>query len=808
MRQLFIFALALTANAIVAFSMPRDTLGVARDDSSSLSRGVHLDSVVVYGSRNNFGVSSSQMSAVSVGEKHITTTPVFLGERDVLKTLQKFPGVQPGSEGTAGIYVRGGDYDENYITLDGSAIYNAEHMRGYVSAINPDVVGSINFYRGAFPARYGSRLSSVVDVGIKAGDFNRYHGLLSLGCLAGRAQVEGPIWKGHTSFNVAARMSYLNLIAKPVLKEYYDRPEAFQPYSNMNYYDITAKLVHRFNDVSRLTAVVYYGKDIDDEQPTQSDYYDSTLDEDESMGIQRFEEEMHKHSLSTRSWDNLLMSLYYTTYINRNHRMNFNLSYSGYKYRMSVASDYYDKIVDAVRLYSLQQEDYELTSSSGVKDAAFAFDAVLSSLPSHQIRYGMKYAHQRFEPKTTVRKHSYTTMYRKGLNFTGDDSELNPKYYEFTDRVNYVNDDSGNIDNVSLYGEDVFAMSPRLEVNYGIRLNAYFVKDKSYFSAEPRVSLRYMLANDLSAKASYSLMSQGLHRLVSNNLVMPSDIWVPVTQDIPLMKSHMAGIGLDYDFKGFNVSAEAYYKTLDHVIEYRNGASYFINDQHWQEIVAEGTGRNYGVELLVEKKAGRTTGWLSYTWSKALRTFDRAGNEINGGKEFYAATDRRHNLSANVTHSIRLSKALEMNVSASWTYQSGRRGTVPYTIVYGQGMHEYNVGMPVIAYGRMLFYVEDIINLDMEHALDIDFAGLIAEPFPTFKYVNDFKLPDVHHLDVNVNFTLKSKLGESMVDIGCYNVYNRYNISNVYVGYNGNRSVLKGICPFPVMPSITITQKF
>ena len=242
----------------------------AAADSSRLVRGVTLNNVVVYGSRSNFGVASSQMSAVSLGQKQIMSVPVFFSEPDVLKAIQRFPGVQSGSDGTAGLFVRGGDYDQNYITIDGSAIYNAEHMRGFVSAINPDMVQNINFYRGAFPARYGSRLSSVVDIGIKDGDFNRYHGLLSVGILSSRIQAEGPIWKGHTSFNVAGRMSYFSKLARPILKKFYDNPDAMQPYSNMEYYDITAKLVHRFSEANRLSAVVYYGRDVDNESPSES----------------------------------------------------------------------------------------------------------------------------------------------------------------------------------------------------------------------------------------------------------------------------------------------------------------------------------------------------------------------------------------------------------------------------------------------------------------------------------------------------------------------------------------------------------
>ena len=165
-----ILTLAATVAVAVPMAWAGDTKpGDSQRDSSSLASGVKLDNVVVYGRRSNFGLLSSQMSATDLSKSQIMSAPVFMGEPDVLKTIQKLPGVQTDADGMSSIYVRGGDYDQNYITLDGSALYNAEHVKGFVSAINPDVVQHVNFYRGAFPARYGSRLSSVIDVGIAQG---------------------------------------------------------------------------------------------------------------------------------------------------------------------------------------------------------------------------------------------------------------------------------------------------------------------------------------------------------------------------------------------------------------------------------------------------------------------------------------------------------------------------------------------------------------------------------------------------------------------------------------------------------------
>ena len=811
MKRTLIQLLLMTVCTLSLRAIPVDTTKVALNDSSTLSRGVHLENVVVYGSRNNFGVTSSQMSAVTLSKEQILSVPVFLGEPDVLKSIQKLPGVQSGTEGSAGIFVRGGDYDQNYITLDGSAIYNAEHLRGYVSAINPDMVSSINFYRGAFPARYGSRLSSVIDVGIKEGNYKHYHGLLSLGTLSSRIQAEGPIWKGHTSFNVAARLSYFDLIAKPVLKHFYDRPEALQPYSNMRYYDITAKLVHKFNERNRLSAVFYYGKDTDNESPTESRRSESTIGRVDILTEKQYKEDDYRASSNESSWNNLLSSLYFTSFITPNHRLNINLNYSQYMYDMAVKTKIDNKIIDVYRLFYSHDETASITAHSGIKDLALTVDASLKAGNAHWLRYGLKLSRQWLDPSTRIFKDATIKRFQGGLNFKGDVSTDDSKYDEYKEYVDYTNGDDMFINNLALYTEDDFTVLHHLKLNYGLRLSSYFVTDKSYLALEPRLSLRYLIGDNLSVKASYSHMTQGIHRLVTNSLIMPSDIWVPITKDIPLMKSDLYGLGVNYDWQGFNFTAEAYYKTMDNVLEYRNGATYFIANQNWQEIVAQGKGRSYGFEVLVERKEGNTTGWLSYTWSKALRTFDRPDNEINGGKEFYASTDRRHNFSVNVSHHFTFSEKIALDLSASWTYQSGRRGTVPYSITYGQSLREYNYHIPAVAYGEILFYISAITSPKGIDIYKVAFSeGLIgvAQPFHTFRNINDFKLPDTHHLDINANLSIKHRLGESVIGLGIYNVYNHYNISNVYIGYKDQKAILKGICPFPFMPSISLTQKF
>lgn len=781
-------------------------------DSGKLATGKQLENVVVYGSANNFGSASSQMSAITLSKGQILSVPVFLGEPDVMKSLQKFPGVQSSTEGTAGLFVRGGDYDQNYITLDGSAIYNAEHLKGYVSAINPDMVGNINFYRGAFPARYGSRLSSVVDVGIKEGDYNKYHGLLSLGMLTSRIQAEGPIWKGHTSFNVAARISYFNLIAKPILEHFYDQPAAMRPYSNMKYYDITAKLVHKFNERSRLSALLYYGNDNDDESPSNSQRYTNTIDDPAVMTNKQCIQDYRKSSNSKSKWNNLLTSVYFTTFLTPYHRLNINVNYSQYLYDMSVFNQINNKITDRYRLYYTHDEINSIVTHSGIKDMALTADASLRVGDRHHLRYGVKLSRQLLSPYTKVLKDATVMRYRGGLNYDKDETNIeDPKYITSHEYIDYKRGDNLYVNNASAYAEDDFSIYRGLKLNYGLRFNSYFVTGKSYFAIEPRLSLKQTIAQNLSAKASYSYMTQGIHRLVTNNLIMPSDIWVPITKNVPLMRSHLWGLGVNYEVAGFCFSAETYYKTLSNVLEYRNGASYFVADQNWQEIVALGKGRSYGFELLAERKVGNTTGWVSYTWSKALRKFDQPGNEINGGKEFYASTDRRNNLSINISQHFPVSKKVAIDLSASWSYLSGRRGTVPYNVIWGQTIREYGGKTPVMSYGETLFEIMTWwTSQGNDEVVRNRFTGIggIGQSFQTFSKVNDYKLPDIHHLDINATISFKHRLGESIVGIGVYNVYNHFNVSSAYFGYSDNKAVLKGICPFPIMPSISFTQKF
>ena len=820
--------LVMGLSFFMAYSQPiskakQDTTKVKK---SRLAAGVKLSEVEVVGNKK-FGLESSQMSAIQLSQQQIKLVPMFMGTPDVLKALQKLPGVNSEGEGTVGISVRGGNIDQNLITLNGATLYNPEHLKGYASAINPDMVGNIDFYRGAFPARYGSRLSSVIDVTMKEGDFKKYHGSLFLGALSGSVLLEGPILKDQTSFIVGGRMSYFDLLAYPVLRKVYDNPDKLLPYSEMKYFDINAKITHKFSERNRLSASFYYGKDFDKTTPTNSEIenikkINEVDDTEESERLLRTYS-LRKDSTAT-VWSNLCGALNWDWGFNDRLSIGANAAFSIYDYSI-IQKGYYKNSASEMDYPTpieqrdpksqheyLHIEDVNQDYFSKVEEWAIGTKVRLKPNKKHNILIGTELKLQELTPQVRVRN----SILYKDLR----ENQLSRGEYIYNEHINVdtLMGDVHSLTQYSVYAEDDYELSKNIKLNIGGRLALHAVQGKTYLSLEPRLSMRWKFLNDHALKLSYSRMAQSTHRLATNNLVSTSELWVPITKDIPLMKSDLVALGYVYDIlPGMSVSAEGYYKTMNNIIEYKQNANYSFAMRDWSQMVSVGDGRSYGAELMLEKTTGNTTGWVSYTWSKALRKFDRAGNQLNGGKEFYANNDCRNNLNVMISHKIPVSKKSYWELNASWTYQTGRRGTIPVAQVLG-GRYAYYESMrvyldifrpnitkaPQNPYGASFDYGGNYhYNKDHWHIYDALRAAI------TTRDLNNFKLPSVHHLDLGANFVMKHNFGESIIGLSVYNAYNRMNSNTVYVGFNSNDElVLKTICPFPIMPSVSYTYKF
>lgn len=478
-----------------------------------------------------------------------------------------------------------------------------------------------------------------------------------------------------------------------------------------------------------------------------------------------------------------MSSLYWTHTAGDRFLMNVNASFSLYDYRLSQnVSGYYESRKTG-QLQRKTEEVSETRYDSKVKDASITADFRFRPVAAHDLRWGAKGSLQQLSP--IIHAYSYNYDYTPTKETRME-----------TDRTIGKRQ---NLLTASVYAEDDWTVASWLMANVGLRYSLFSVENKTYGSLEPRASVRFLLTPAMALKLSYARMAQGVHLLSSSNIVMPSDIWVPVTEKIPLMRSNQYAGGVNYEImKGLEVSVEGYYKTMDNVLEYNNGASWLNCTGDWQSLVSLGKGRSYGVELMAQRSVGNTTGWVSYTWAKSLRTFDRPGQELNGGREFLAGNDKRHNFNIVVVQRL----GQHWKLSASWTYQSGRRGILANTSMYGGVLQEWDPS----------FRPESSTLKEQEYMQNRDDATHWAEMpgmFVTYRERNNYKLPDVHHLDVGITYSVNHRrFGASEVNLSFYNLYNQKNINSVYIGTNNKKYVLKGICMFPFMPSLTYTLKF
>lgn len=735
-----------------------------------------LEGAMVTARHGKFGAHGTQMSAIEVPLNQIKSIPAIAGEVDVIKALQLLPGVQSGAEGSAGLYVRGGGPDENLLLMDGVPLYNVNHLFGFFSVFNADALKNVTLYKGSFPARFGGHLSSVIDVRLNDGNENEYHGSVSVGLISSKVNVEGPIVKGRTTFNVSARRTYLDLIRAPYqwmtnISHMQNSGKKDKMMTGYDFYDLNLKLTHKLGNGDRMSLTFYSG---DDNAHVKSKSHSSTeiTVQDPATGI---ETPTGVTSISDDSmkmgwrWGNLLTAFKWNHAVSPKLYMHMGVNLT--RYRSNVGSDMENS---SYRLENDERYDVVRTAArldyvSLISDLTADIDFDWSPAPQHEVKFGNVYTFHTFNP-------GVNSMSRK---YYGD-VPLEDTGIEFGNGKIAAHE-------AALYLEDNWTLASWLKANLGFRTSLYAVSGKTYLSAEPRVSARALLTDDLSIKASYSTMSQYILLLSNSSMSLPSDMWVPVTTNIRPMRSQQTAAGVFYDFGMFDISAEVYYKTMDNVIEYKDGASYFGAASSWEDMVCVGRGWSYGIELFAQKKIGKTSGWIGYTWSKAMRQFDREGNIINDGNPFPAKYDRRHDLSMTVTH--RFSKKFDL--SANFVYATGNRGTLGY---------------------------EDIPKalLGTSDSLESGFFYWNIYDVRYIPYRNNYRMPEYHRLDVGMNFYKQKEHGERIWNISIYNVYSRLNpfivTTDVETDYEHgqfhSRNVLKKIAIFPTIPSFSYTYKF
>lgn len=672
-----------------------------------------------------------EMSTVNLSAQDIKNIPALLGEVDIIKALQLLPGVQSGGEGTTGFYVRGGSPDQNLILLDGVPVYNASHLFGFFSVFNADAIKNVKLTKGGFPARHGGRLSSVLEIDLKEGNMKEFHGDGSIGLISSKLTLEGPLVKDKTSFMLSGRRTYYDLITAPIIKAQTDGESSGGYY----FYDVNAKVNHIFSRKDRLYVSYYGGNDkfyARNSYDEQDDFGGGTYQSEDESGLK-----WGNHTGSIR-WNHLFSD-----------KLFGNLTATYTQYRFSIGYEDYYKNTEPNGSVTEETSGFEYFSF--IRDYGLRYDMDYSLNANHHLKFGGNYTYHIFKPGVAQIQES-ASDYKI-------DSILN------LSNPIYAND-------MYAYVEDDWRISNRWRANYGLHYSYYFTNEANYQSLQPRLSVRYLIDDSWAIKGSFATMTQYIHLLSNSGLGLPTDLWVSSTDKVKPQQSQQVALGTTKNIRGrmFELSFETYYKTMQNLIEYKEGAG-FISNTDWENAVeTDGTGEAYGFEFLFRKNEGKTTGWIGYTLAWTNRQFEN----LNEGKTYPYKYDRRHDISIVLNHKFND----KIDIGATWVYGSGNTFTAPvaeYWLGDGMGTNWYG-----------------------------------NDSYTRYSDRNALRMPAYHRLDLGVNFRKKKKWGERIWNVSIYNVYNRKNPYYLYVandGYNQGKSV-KQVSLFPIIPSISYSFSF
>ena len=707
-----------------------------------LKGSLTLAEVTITGERTQH-VESSQGGIIEIPVEQVKSVPVIFGETDVIKVVQLMPGVQSGAEGMSGMYVRGGGPDENLFLLDGVPMYNVNHLGGFFSAFNSDAVKNISLYKGSFPAHFSSRLSSVLDITTNNGNDKEYHGGIGVGLISAKFNVEGPIVKEKTTFSISGRRTYGDVFLQPMIALMMAADgEEGKVNAGYYFYDLNAKVTHKFSDRSRLYASYYMG---DDALYARYKFGQSYTSQDfMRLGY---------------NWGNIVGSLRWNYELTPKLFMNVTGAYTRYRNNLSLTEE--SKRTN----YS---DEYTMNFNSGIQDATARVDFDYAPTPDHAIKFGGQFLHHIFTPETSSMKIS--------------ENDQNENYNFDT----VIGQSIVHANEFMAYGEDDWRINDWLKVNAGLNFTGFLVQGTFYPSLQPRVSGRMLINDRLSAKVGYAYMTQYLHLLSNSSISLPTDLWVPVTARIQPMTSQQVAAGFFYNLMdSLNLSVEGYYKYMDNLLEYKDGASFWGSSQGWEDKVCMGRGWAYGVEFLAQKNLGHLTGWLGYTWSHTYRLFDREGNILNNGKKFPAKYDRRHDVSVVLSYKFND----HIDASVSWVFSTGNAATLALQDIDPSG--------------------DERVQRNNEW----DYYNY-SSTVPYVSSRNNYRMPNYHRMDVSINFHKKLRRGQRTINLSVYNVYNHQNPYLVYESYQWSNlegrdmKVLKQLSIFPILPSISYIWKF
>ncbi|MES2746833.1 MAG: TonB-dependent receptor [Bacteroidota bacterium] len=631
-----------------------------------------LQEVVVTNNTSITNVRKAEMSTNKLTIQEIKKMPAVLGEVDVLKSVLQLPGVTNAGEGSTGFNVRGGSADQNLILLDEATVYNSSHVFGFFSVFNSDAIKDIKLYKGGIPAKYGGRVSSVLDIYQKDGNSNEFHMNGGIGLISSRIMAEGPIKKNKGSFLIAGRGSYAHLFLK--LSD--NKNSAY-------FYDLNTKLSYKLNSNNNLFLSGYFGRDVFKISEQLSNTYGNTV--------------------FNLRWNHLFSDKLFS-----------NLSV--------IYSDYY---------YGLDLDSEGLTWKSGIKNYNLKYDFKHYAADKLKLSYGVNSMMYSFNPGTVDPTNESSGINHMQLDkkyawepsvYIQSEQELTDKlsinyglrysmFYRIGEKMNTYANDQAVVFNDALQIYE--SATPTGTENYpGNEVIA------SFDNLEPRVAVAYQLTDNQSLKASYNRMSQYVHLISNTSSATPLDVWAPSDKFIKPEIVDQVALGYFKNFKdnAYSIEAETFYKETKNRLDYIDGADLIANNT-LEQVVLTGKSRAYGLEILVRKNSGKLTGFASYTLSRSeQKTAGRTENEtgINNGEWYRSSYDKLHNLS--FTGAYQFSE--KWSFGGIFALQSGKAATFP------NGQYMYS-GIVVPTYeGR------NKSNLPAYHHLDIS-ATYVPTPNKT-----------------------------------------------------------------------------
>ncbi len=580
-----------------------------------------LKAVDVIADRPEDNVNRVEMSMEKMPMKLVKKMPAFMGEVDVIKTLQYLPGVSSGGEGNSGIYVRGGGPGQNLILLDEAPVYNASHLLGFFSVFNSDVVKDMKIYKGGIPAQYGGRLSSLIDIRMKEGNNQRFHMGGGIGTLSSRLNLQIPVVKGRSSLIVAGRRTYADIFLKL-------HPEDRFNQNRLYFYDLNTKFNYTLSDKDRIFVSGYFGRD--------------AFEFGDQFGFE---------------WGNYTGTLRWNHVFGAKLFSNVTLLYSNYDYQLGVP--------EGTNAFKWK---------SHLKNSSVKVDFIYYLNPSNTIRFGGSGIYHTIEPGQVTpfdksffnEIDNHDTHAIESAGYISNEQKIGDKitlkygirysvFQQIGTGVEYLYENPGRPEETEIRDSIVYDALEKIKTHRGF---------------EPRFAANIKLNDNSSIKLSYNRTMQYLHLVSNTSSPTPLDIWVPSSRYIKPQVADQGAIGYFRNFfnNTIETSVEAYYKDMRNQIDYKDGADLFLN-KHIETEMLNGTAYSYGLEFMMKKNVGRFTGWLSYTYSRTRRQADG----INGGREYTSAHDRTHDMSLVTSYEL----DDRWTISANWVLASGTPATYP-----------------------------------------------------------------------------------------------------------------------------------